>query len=163
MGVEIERKFLIRVGDWSSAPGERIRQAYLCHDARRTVRVRLAGQRAFLTVKGPTLGATRSEFEYEIPLVDAEALLCLCEPGVIDKVRRYVSYAEMTWHVDEFLGENAGLLVAEVELASEDQSIQLPPWVTQEVTSDAKYGNASLAKLPYQRWDPKSDEGIAAA
>jgi len=152
MPTEIERKFLVRGPDWQTATGQRIHQGYLNRDKHRTVRVRIAGEQAFLTVKGISTGATRAEFEYAIPVEDAEALLTLCDGPLIEKVRHKVEHAGLVWEVDEFLGENAGLVVAEVELAHEDQAIQLPPWAGQEVTTDARYFNSSLAALPFRQW-----------
>lgn len=152
MAVEIERKFLVAGADWRTADGQRIVQGYLNRDRQRTVRVRIAGTQAFLTIKGMTSGATRAEFEYPIPLADAEALLALCDGPLIDKIRHRVDHAGLIWEVDEFFGDNAGLVVAEVELASEDQAVDLPLWVTTEVTSDSRYFNSSLATHPFTRW-----------
>ena len=154
MGTEIERKFLVTGTDWRTADGQRIVQGYLNRDKQRTVRVRIAGAQAFLSVKGMTSGATRAEFEYPIPLADAEALLALCEGPLIDKIRHRVEHAGLVWEVDEFAGDNAGLVVAEVELASEDQAVDLPLWVTTEVTSDSRYFNSRLATHPFTRWAP---------
>ena len=152
MPTEIERKFLVHGTDWQTATGQRICQGYLNRDKHRTVRVRMAGEQAFLTIKGISTGATRAEFEYAIPVADAEALLALCDGPLIEKVRHQVEHAGLVWEVDEFLGENAGLVVAEVELDHEDQAITLPPWVSTEVTTDPRYFNASLSTLPYARW-----------
>lgn len=152
MPTEIERKFLVQGTDWQTATGQRICQGYLNRDKHRTVRVRITGEQAFLTVKGISKGASRAEFEYAIPLADAEALLALCDGPLIEKIRHQVQHAGLTWEVDEFLGENAGLVVAEVELESEDQAFELPSWVSDEVTTDARYFNSSLATLPYSRW-----------
>jgi len=152
MGIEIERKFLVAGTVWRTADGQRIVQGYLNRDKQRTVRVRIAGSQAFLTIKGMTSGATRAEFEYPIPLADAEALLALCDGPLIDKIRHRVEHAGLVWEVDEFAGDNAGLVVAEVELSSEDQAVDLPPWVTTEVTADSRYFNSSLATHPFNRW-----------
>lgn len=157
MPIEIERKFRVTGTVWRTADGQRICQGYLNRDQHRTVRVRVAGAQAFLTIKGVTTGATRAEFEYAIPLADAEALLALCDGPLIDKVRHRVEHGGLLWEVDEFLGDNAGLVVAEVELASEGQAITLPPWVTEEVTTDSRYFNSSLATHPFNRWDPSKD------
>ena len=152
MGVEIERKFLV-IGDaWRSAPGTRYSQGYLNRDKERTVRVRLAGDKAFFTIKGLSRGATRVEYEYEIPPVDGEALLVLCEKPIIEKIRRVIAVDGMTWEVDEFLGDNAGLVVAEIELRSEDQEFTHPGWLGAEVTHDSRYFNSSLASHPFSRW-----------
>lgn len=152
MSTEIERKFLVSGTSWRTATGQRICQGYLNRDKHRTVRVRMAGQQAYLTIKGLSAGATRAEFEYAIPLEDAQALLALCDGPLIDKVRHLVVHEGLTWEVDEFLGDNAGLVVAEVELLSENQEVPLPPWATEEVTTDPRYFNSSLATHPYSRW-----------
>lgn len=157
MPIEIERKFRVTGTAWRTADGQRICQGYLNRDQHRTVRVRVAGAQAFLTIKGVTTGATRAEFEYAIPLADAEALLALCDGPLIDKVRHRVEHGGLLWEIDEFLGDNAGLVVAEVELASEDQPVALPPWVTEEVTTDSRYFNSSLATHPFNRWGPSKD------
>lgn len=152
MAIEIERKFLV-VGDaWRATEGVLIWQAYLNRDQHRTVRVRVAGQHAYLTIKGSTQGATRVEFEYEIPLADAQQLRALCEGPVIEKVRRNIVHGGLTWEVDEFHGDNQGLVVAEIELASEDQAFSKPEWVGQEVTDDPRYYNSNLATVPYRMW-----------
>lgn len=152
MGTEIESKFLVTGTDWRTADGQRIVQGYLNRDKQRTVRVRIAGAQAFLTIKGMTSGATRAEFEYPIPLADAEALLALCDGPLIDKIRHRVDHAGLVWEIDEFSGDNAGLVVAEVELSDEDQAVALPPWVTTEVTADSRYFNSSLATHPFKQW-----------
>ncbi len=154
MGIEIERKFLVR-GDTWKAQGTKslLRQAYLSSYPERLVRVRVEGDAATLTIKGKTHGATRREWEYSIPLADAHELLdALCERPVIEKYRYRISHEEMIWEVDEFLGENAGLVVAEIELADEGQTFAMPPWVGQEVTSDPRYFNSNLLKHPFSRW-----------
>jgi CYTH domain-containing protein len=152
MAVEIERKFLVVGEGWRSARPERLCQGYLNRDKQRTVRVRIAGERAWLTIKGVSVGATRAEYEYEIPLADAPGLLALCEGPLIDKFRHRVEHAGLSWEVDEFLGDNAGLVVAEIELADEAQAVALPPWAGAEVTSDPRYFNSSLASQPYSSW-----------
>jgi adenylate cyclase len=152
MATEIERKFLVTGSAWRTSDGQRIVQGYLNRDKARTVRVRIAGPQAFLTIKGATVGASRAEFEYPIPLADAEALLGLCDGPLIDKVRHRVALGGLLWEVDEFLGDNAGLVVAEVELVSEDQAVDLPPWVGDEVTHDHRYFNSNLASHPFSRW-----------
>jgi adenylate cyclase len=154
MGQEIERKFLV-VGDgWRpGARGQRFRQGYLSSTRERTVRVRVHGDRAALTIKGPARGIVRPEFEYEIPVADAEILLdTLCERPLIEKTRWFVEFGGLSWEIDEFAGENAGLVMAEVELEREDQPFDLPPWAGAEVTHDARYQNASLVRHPYARW-----------
>lgn len=154
MAKEIERKFLVTGDAWrEKAAGTRYRQGYLSSHPERTVRVRIAGRKGFLTIKGPSRGATRDEFEYPIPLADAEALLTqLCERPLIEKTRFQVRYKGLTWEIDVFEGENRGLVVAEVELKSEDQAVPVPPWIGREVTDDARYFNSNLAKRPFRRW-----------
>jgi CYTH domain-containing protein len=154
MGTEIERKFLVNGDSWrEGARGTRFQQGYLSSVKERTVRVRVAGERAFLTIKGKSVGATRSEYEYEIPLADARELLAgLCERPLIEKTRYEVDVAGLTWEVDVFEGENQGLVVAEIELESESQPFTLPAWAGAEVTSDPRYFNASLIKHPFSRW-----------
>ena len=153
MGTEIERKFLIASDDWRrDGQGERFQQGYLSVEPDRTVRVRLAGERAQLTIKGRTIGATRPEFEYDIPVEDARQLLSLCIPPLIDKTRYRLPSGAHTWEVDEFHGVNAGLVVAEVELASEDELVVLPEWVGAEVTGQPDYYNANLIQRPYSTW-----------
>lgn len=154
MGQEIERKFLVSSNSWQGdAPGELFRQGYLNTHKERTVRVRQKGERAWLTIKGLSRGATRSEYEYEIPAADAAEMLdALCERPLIEKTRYRVPFAGHTWEIDEFHGANAGLVLAEVELDSEDESLSLPPWVGDEVTGDARYFNANLVAQPYAQW-----------
>lgn len=154
MGVEIERKFLVRSDGWRQAadPGTVFKQGYLCATAERTVRVRLAGDRAWLTMKGESRGARRAEFEYAIPAADAEQLLALCTPTVIDKTRYRVPHAGHTWEVDVFAGANAPLVVAEVELTHEDEDVRLPDWLGDEVTGDPRYQNSQLSQQPYATW-----------
>ena len=152
MAVEIERKFLVRDDTWRHAQGVYICQGYLNRDKQRTVRVRIAGDSAWLTIKGPSAGATRAEFEYAIPLEDARQLLPLCEPPLIEKYRHTVQHRGFAWEVDEFLGDNQGLVVAEIELESADQHFERPDWVGEEVTHDARYFNSSLSQHPFRRW-----------
>ena len=152
MPVEIERKFLVRGDEWRTDRGVCISQGYLNRDRERTVRVRIAGAKAFLTIKGISTGATRAEFEYEIPIHEAEQLLRLCEGKLIEKTRHAVACAGMTWEVDEFHGANEGLVVAEIELETAGQTFVQPPWVGLEVTADARYFNSSLAVRPYTSW-----------
>lgn len=154
MGTEIERKFLVKDDRWrSGATGKLIRQGYLCADGKRTVRVRTSGNEAWITIKGPTVGIARAEFEYAIPLKEAEAMLdTLCARPLIEKTRWCVEHAGLVWEVDEFAGENAGLIVAEVELEHAEQALELPPWAGREVSGESKYSNSSLVKWPYSRW-----------
>lgn len=154
MGVEIERKFLVANEGWRAAASAQTRfsQGYLSRDPARTVRVRIAGERAFLTIKGATTGATRAEFEYEVPVADAMQLLALSDGPVVEKVRHLCVFKGMTWEVDEFLGANAGLVVAEIELEAEGQAFARPGWLGGEVTGDARYVNANLAVNPFTCW-----------
>ena len=152
MGIEIERKFLV-VGDaWRAAPGVPYAQGYLNRDKQRTVRVRVVRDQAWLTIKGANVGATRAEFEYAIPVADAEQLLALCDGPLVRKLRRVVVHEGSTWEVDEFQGDNAGLVVAEIELPSEDAPFERPDWLGAEVTHDPRYFNSSLATAPYCTW-----------
>ena len=154
MATEIERKFLVRGDAWKAqGTSERTRQGYLRTAGSATVRVRVAGERGFLTIKGPTRGMTRSEFEYPIPLADAQALLdTLCERPQIEKLRYRIPAGAHTWEVDEFLGDNAGLVVAEIELGSEDEPFDRPAWLGEEVSADPRYRNAALAQRPHRTW-----------
>jgi len=156
MAVEIERKFLVKSEDFKRDADNKshIVQGYLCSVPERTVRVRIRGDKGFLTIKGMSSesGASRYEWEDEISLEDAKALLAICEPGVIDKTRYLVRSGAHTFEVDEFHGENSGLTVAEVELASEDEAFVRPEWVGKEVTGDSSYYNSLLMKMPYSRW-----------
>jgi adenylate cyclase len=161
MGIEIERKFTV-VGDaWRGAAEKSVRmaQGYLNDIAavrngaqKASVRVRIAGECAYLNLKSRELGHTRQEFDYEIPVADAEALLKLCTGGIVDKTRHYVRHAGFLWEVDEFAGDNAGLIVAEIELASADTAFERPAWAGKEVTDELRYYNLALAERPYSRW-----------
>jgi CYTH domain-containing protein len=154
MGLEIERKFLVTGTAWKTlARGVFTRQGFLSTVAERTVRVRIAGDEGFLTVKGRSRGISRAEFEYAIPVEDAVAMLDgLCEKPLIEKTRYRVPFGAHTWEVDEFHGANAGLVVAEVELGSADEELALPPWVGREVSGEARYYNANLVKKPFTSW-----------
>jgi len=153
MGLEIERKFLVRGSRWKArARGVLTRQGYLSTTSNTTVRVRIAGNRGFLTVKGRTRGLSRAEFEYAIPVRDAAALLELCKKPLVEKTRYRIPFGAHTWEVDEFHGANAGLVVAEVELESADEEPALPPWVGREVSRDGRYYNANLVKKPFTTW-----------
>jgi CYTH domain-containing protein len=155
MGIEIERKFLVKSDGWRAAAESGIdyRQGYLSHESGRTVRVRIAERKAYLTVKGAASGNRRAEYEYEIPVEDAEEMLAMCAGMVIEKTRFRVPHAGLVWEVDVFAGENAGLIVAEVELESEDQVVPLPEWVGQEVSEEKRYSNSKLSMHPFRRWD----------
>jgi CYTH domain-containing protein len=154
MPLEIERKFLVGSDAWrTGTSGKQYRQGYLSTDPERTVRVRVAGDAGFLTVKGRSEGAARAEYEYPIPREHAEEMLDrLCLRPLIEKTRYRIPFGGLTWEVDEFSGDNAGLVVAEVELADEGQAVELPPWVGNEVTGDPRYANASLVARPYATW-----------
>ena len=154
MAKEIERKFLVAGEAWRAlAEGTRYRQGYLSTVKERTVRVRTIGDTGFLTIKGISVGATRSEYEYEIPAGDAEEMLDdLCERPIIEKNRYKIPLGDVTWEVDEFFGVNDGLIVAEVELQSEDQAFDKPEWIGEEVTGDPKYFNANLIARPFSTW-----------
>lgn len=154
MGVEIERKFLLASDAWRGL-GQPVllRQGYLSSNPDRTVRVRIAGGAGSITIKGRSLGATRAEWEYPIPLEDAADLLeRLCEQPLVEKYRHRIGVGSHVWEVDEFLGVNQGLVVAEIELASETEAFDKPDWVGQEVTHDRRYFNSSLIKAPYSSW-----------
>ena len=152
MAIEIERKFLVVGEAWRAAPALYFCQGYLNRSKERTVRVRVAGELGYLTIKGATTGASRAEFEYEIPLADAKQMLGLCDGPLIEKYRRKITHEGMLWEVDEFLGENQGLVVAEIELESEAQAFIKPDWVGVEVTADARYYNSNLSVQPFSRW-----------
>lgn len=155
MGIEIEKKFLLTGTEWKQlAVGTAYRQGYLNSVKERTVRVRTINDNGFLTIKGVSVGATRLEYEYEIPLADAQALLDeLCEKPLIEKNRYKVDFGGFIWEIDEFFGENDGLIVAEIELESEDQTFDKPEWVGEEVTGDSRYFNSNLIKYPYSKWE----------
>jgi len=154
MGKEIERKFLIKGNDWKKNSKEVLfRQGYLSTVKERTVRVRTIDNKGFLTIKGITIGATRAEYEYEISVSDAKEMLdSLCEKPIIEKTRTKIEYKGLIWEVDEFFGENEGLIVAEVELVSEDQKPAIPEWIGEEVTGDPRYFNSNLIKNPFKNW-----------
>ena len=153
MGTEIERKFLVKEGPWREAAADTYRQGYLSTVKERTVRVRTINDKGYLTVKGISVGASRLEFEYEIPVADARELLDkLCEKPLIEKQRYKLDHGGLTWEIDVFFGDNEGLIVAEVELQSEDQVFERPDWVVDEVTSDPRYYNANLICNPYCKW-----------
>lgn len=171
MPIEIERKFLV-IGDaWRDAAHAVIpmAQGYINDQAamdgglqRASVRVRIAGGEAFLNLKSRELGRSRQEFDYAIPVDDARALLALCVGGVIDKRRHLVRHGSHLWEIDEFLGDNAGLVVAEIELGAVDEAFEAPPWLGAEVTESARYYNLALATRPYAQWD-EAERGNALA
>jgi CYTH domain-containing protein len=155
MGIEIERKFLVKDDFWRSlAVGKLYRQGYIpTQDGLTTVRVRVVGNQGYLTIKGKAEGISRGEFEYPIPLAEATIMLeTFCQKPLIEKVRHRIFLDNLTWEVDEFLGDNQGLIMAEVELEQENQAITIPDWIGEEVTGDNRYYNVNLQKFPYKMW-----------
>jgi len=157
MNLEIERKFLVLDDRFKkeAVRSVRIRQGYIAHDSGRTVRVRIAGDKGYLTIKGPSLdGISRQEWEREIPLQDAEDLFPLCKPGAIDKTRYIIPVPDTgrKWEVDEFYGNNEGLVMAEIELGAPEEPFDKPGWLGEEVTGDRRYYNAQLCLNPYKNW-----------
>lgn len=164
MGIEIERKFLVAADDWRAGveSSQRMAQGYLdagdalaCGSGKTSVRVRIAGESAWLNIKSRQSGAARQEFEYSIPLADAQALLHLCSGGLIDKTRHHVRHGGFLWEIDEFAGVNAGLIVAEIELPAADTAFARPDWLGHEVTDAPRYYNHALAQRPYSQWAPE--------
>ena len=156
MAQEIERKFLVLDDSFKHEAFSKshIQQGYICSERGRTVRVRIRDERAYLTIKGPSEngGLSRYEFEYEIPLEDARQMMQFCEPGIIDKTRWLVKSGKHTFEVDEFFGDNEGLVVAEVELAYEDEPYEKPHFIGKEVTGDRRYYNSCLCVKPFNKW-----------
>jgi len=155
MGTEIERKFLVQNDNWRAlGQGKLYRQGYLTTNPDCTVRVRIAGDQGYLTIKGATTGISRAEYEYGIPLEDAAQLLdTLCQPPLIEKTRYRIPAAKgLVWEVDEFAGENQGLIIAEIELPNAEQSVELPDWIGPEVSNDPRYFNSNLSKHPFSHW-----------
>jgi CYTH domain-containing protein len=155
MAREIERKYLIDLEKWQKVekvPGQYYRQGYLLTDPRKTIRVRMTEGKGFLTIKGISVGATRLEYEYEIPTTDAKELLDNFSDAELFKIRYKIEFKNKVWEVDEFLGDNAGLFIAEIELKSENEVFDLPDWVTEEVTEEEKYYNSNLSINPYKNW-----------
>jgi adenylate cyclase len=154
MGQEIERKFLVKDDSWRAAveSSSVLRQGYLAVDHGTTVRVRTDGAEVWLTIKGPAEGLTRAEFEYRVPLTEAEPLIGLCRGRVVEKTRHKVRAGGHVWEIDEFTGANAGLVVAEVELRYADEGIAKPAWLGREVSGDRRFDNASLSVRPYAHW-----------
>ena len=154
MGLEIEKKFLITSDNWRTlGGGKEYCQGYLNSGKGVSLRIRTIGEKGIITVKGPSVGGKRLEFEYDIPYADAtEMLKELCRKPLIEKTRYKVPFAGFTWEVDEFKGENAGLIFAEIELDAVDQSFDIPDWIGEEVTEDPRYYNASLVSYPYSKW-----------
>ncbi len=154
MPIEIERKFLVTNSDWKSITNKEtlIKQGYITSNLKRTVRVRVKEEKGFLTIKGKTVNTSRAEYEYEIPLSEALELMNLCEGPLIEKTRYEVIQNGDLWEVDVFEGANKGLIVAELELESEDQEVTLPDWVGKEVSHEEKYFNSKLINNPYRGW-----------
>jgi adenylate cyclase len=155
MGVEIERKFLVDHNKWlqlSKPDAMHYRQGYILSDDTKTIRVRITPHNGYITIKGVTKGFSRSEYEYIIPITEAAELLDNFAISQLEKYRYNIDFAGKLWEVDEFLGDNTGLLVAEIELDSEDEQFELPPWVTEEVTGDNRYYNSSLSVKPFSKW-----------
>ena len=155
MGIEIERKFLMNPEKWEHLEkplGEFYRQGYLLTDPTKTIRVRQTSEQGFLTIKGISVGATRKEYEYEIPLEEAKELLDQFSVAELSKIRYKISIGNHVWEVDEFSGKNAGLIVAEIELTSEDEDFEIPDWIGREVTGAEKYYNSNLVTEPYENW-----------
>lgn len=154
MSIEIERKFLLKSDEWRSLGEAKFyQQGYLLIDKSKTIRVRTIGNQGFLTIKGSSIGISRSEFEYEIPIDEAKQILdILCEKPLIEKYRTKIIFPDLIWEVDEFIGENSGLVIAEVELKNENQRIDLPDWIGKEVSANPKYNNSYLVKHPYKSW-----------
>ena len=155
MGVEIERKFLVNKEKWAlveKPKGNLFRQGYLVTDPTKTIRVRITDSSSYLTIKGISVGATRQEFEYEIPKVDAEQLLNQFAVSDVKKIRYEILFDGKIWEVDEFLGENLGLLLAEIELENESDIVELPDWIEREVTNEENYYNSNLSINPFLKW-----------
>lgn len=155
MPKEIERKYLIHYDKWQAVEkplGERYRQGYLLTDPHKTIRVRVTETSGFLTIKGLSVGATRPEYEYEVPISDAIELLDNFAISALSKIRYKVSFENKVWEVDEFLGDNTGLIIAEIELTSEDEYFKCPDWIDKEVTGDEKYYNSNLTINPFKSW-----------
>ena len=151
--IEIERKFLVVNDKYKMGTPQRISQGYICSENDRVVRVRIKGDKAYLTIKNATIGFARNEYEYEIPVADAEAILKnTCQQPIIDKTRYVLEYKGFIWEVDEFHGDNEGLVVAEIELDSREATFDHPDFIGEEVTGDARYYNACLFKNPYKMW-----------
>jgi len=156
MSYEIERKYLLKDDSWKNglteADSSFIQQAYLTIFPDPTLRIRIRDSQAWLTIKGRAEGISRAEFEYLVPMDDALEMMKMAQPGVIIKRRYEIKYHDKKWEVDEFFGENEGLVTAEIELEYEDESFKKPPWLGEEVSLDSRYKNSSLAKKPYKSW-----------
>jgi len=155
MGIEIERKFLVDDERWEQLPkpaGIKMKQGYIVNDEDRTVRLRITEEHAFLTFKGGTIGISRNEYEYEIPFNEATELFEQFVKTQLEKTRYCVDYKNKIWEVDVFAGDNEGLIVAEIELGSEGEQFELPPWVSREVSGEDRYFNSSLTAHPFKTW-----------
>ncbi|RNL51327.1 CYTH domain-containing protein [Pedobacter jejuensis] len=155
MGIEIERKFLVHHKLWEQVDkhaGKQLKQGYISTDPTKTIRVRITETKAWLTIKGISVGATRLEYEYEIPLIEAEELLGNFSESSLEKIRYEIKSAGKVWEVDVFSGDNHGLIVAEIELSSEEEHFEKPDWIAEEVTHDKKYYNSNLTKHPFKNW-----------
>lgn len=155
MGKELERKFLVKDNSFKKlSTGKLYKQGYISSNPDSTVRIRIVGNKGFLTIKNKGNGLARDEFEYEIPFTDAEEILQkICQKPFIEKTRYLYNYKGHTWEIDEFHGENEGLIVAEIELENEDENFEIPEWIGEEVTYDNKYFNSNLFKNPYKNWN----------
>ena len=158
MGVEIERKFLVDHEKWrklKKAAGTHYHQGYLLDGSSCTIRIRLAGSKGFITIKGSSSGITRKEFEYKLPAADAAELIKGFAGSSVEKIRYKIKFAGKLWEIDEFLGDNEGLIMAEIELKSENEEFEKPAWITSEVSHDNRYYNSKLAKNPFKNWGKK--------
>ena len=156
MALEVEHKFLLKNADWRSevAHSVQYKQGYLSTSPLSSVRVRISDTQAWLNIKSATVGSSRQEYEYEIPLVDADQILNeLCHKPLVEKMRHFVHHGRHVWEIDEFMGENAGLIVAEIELLQIGESFEKPAWIGGEVTQDLRYYNNNLSKNPYKNWN----------
>jgi len=154
MAREIERKFLVKGNSWRTGiEGKTLKQGYLSTITERVVRVRVIGNQGYLTIKGINVGVTRAEYEYKIPIEDANAMLnTLCEQPIIEKLRYTIGYHGFVWEVDEFKGENQGLIIAEIELSDEGENFHKPDWIGEEVSEDPRCFNSNLIKHPFKSW-----------
>jgi CYTH domain-containing protein len=153
VAIEIEHKFLVTNTLWKqTTPAQIFKQAYLNSSPERTVRIRVVGDEGFITIKSKNIGISREEFEYRIPVNDAEALLLLCETAPLEKMRYKIQYENHLWEVDEFLGNNSGLIIAEIELQHINEHFTRPDWLGEEVSDDQRYYNSSLSKNPFTEW-----------
>ena len=155
MGIEIERKYLVNKEIWSRVDKQKkiiIRQGYLLTDLNKTIRIRITDLKSYITIKGLSIGATRPEFEYEIPKEDAEFMLNNFSVSEVSKIRYILLFKDKLWEVDEFQLDNSGLIIAEIELKSESEDFELPNWIDKEVTNEAKYYNSNLSIKPFSKW-----------